>query len=397
MKISLLLGALSVFFPLLALSQSSLDEVLKSVVQNNSTLKAQLQKVEAQRLEGRVGLNPANPSISYDYMYGTPSIGGNQTDLIVVQEFDFPTAYGHKKQLALDIQANAMAQMTRTKQAVLLEAQEVCLHLIGLRKQLDWLVIRQERTNRMKLDLDQKLKAGEATILEFNKAQLSVLAIKNEMAEVERKRGELAQRLNTLNGGIPIQLTQTDFPVLPELPSLETLFQTYRAQDPLLVVLNNEVRLQQTEIDLAKSLALPKIETGYHYQGILGQTFQGVHLGLTIPLWEDRNKISANKAQLLYSEAHLLSQDLVVSSELRALYERYEALNSFLTEYQTMLSGLNEMALLDQSLALGNISAVTYFIEESFYSDAQAIVMATQLEIQLVYAAITKCQVLSIN
>jgi outer membrane protein, heavy metal efflux system len=49
----------------------------------------------------------------------------------------------------------------------------------------------------------------------------------------------------------------------------------------------------QQMVEVSKALNLPKFETGYHYQAMLGQRFNGLHLGLTIPLWENKNKVNA--------------------------------------------------------------------------------------------------------
>lgn len=42
------------------------------------------------------------------------------------------------------------------------------------------------------------------------------------------------------------------------------------ANDPLLKVYEQEKEIEQKQITVQKSLNLPKIETGYHSQGILG-------------------------------------------------------------------------------------------------------------------------------
>ena len=73
------------------------------------------------------------------------------------------------------------------------------------------------------------------------------------------------------------------------------------ANDPILKVYEHEKEVMERQIAAQKSLKLPKIEAGYHSQGILDQNFRGVHKGITIPLWENKNKLEAAQANLDYA------------------------------------------------------------------------------------------------
>ena len=84
----------------LTLAQGTLDSVLNSIASKNKTLASYSKLSEARQLEFRTGLTPYNPTVEYDYLLGTPSNAGNQTDIMVVQSFDFPTAYIKRKKVA---------------------------------------------------------------------------------------------------------------------------------------------------------------------------------------------------------------------------------------------------------------------------------------------------------
>lgn len=65
-----------------------------------------------------------------------------------------------------------------------------------------------------------------------------------------------------------------------------------------------------------------KIETGYRYQTILGQQFNGVHLGLTIPHWENKNIVETKQAELIVNEANLQDHITTHYYNIRQKYER---------------------------------------------------------------------------
>ena len=82
-------------------AQTGLETVLSDIAKNNKTLQTQAKYWDAQKLQYNTGITLYDPVVSYDYMRGNPNaIAGNQTDITVVQRFDFPTVYGKRRKLA---------------------------------------------------------------------------------------------------------------------------------------------------------------------------------------------------------------------------------------------------------------------------------------------------------
>ena len=71
--------------------------------------------------------------------------------------------------------------------------------------------------------------------------------------------------------------------------------------------LEHEKRIAEKQQELAKSWRLPKLEAGYHYQGILGQRFSA-HAGVTLPVWEQKFRTQQEQAKLAFSELNLQSR-----------------------------------------------------------------------------------------
>ncbi len=49
--------------------------------------------------------------------------------------------------------------------------------------------------------------------------------------------------------------------------------------------------------------ALPKFHTGYLSETVIDQKFQGISVGMSIPLWENKNKVQYAKANVLATES----------------------------------------------------------------------------------------------
>ncbi|MBV6485299.1 MAG: hypothetical protein KFKLKKLM_01860 [Flavobacteriales bacterium] len=371
-------------------AQSTIDSVLSTIATNNKTIQANVKFWEAKKLEYQTGLTPYNPKVDYDYLIGTPSNAGNQTDFTITQSFDFPTVYARKKQLSNEQIKQAEFQLIANRQEILLEAKLTCIELIYRNKLNFELTIRKQNTEKWLTAFQTSLEKGQGNIMDVNKAKLQLIEINAAFQENLSIINQLNQKLTELNGGIPIQFSDTAFASFAFIPDFETLEQEIETKDPVRKYLEQEKVIGKNEVSLSKSLALPKIETGYHYQSILGQRFNGVHLGLTIPLWENRNKVKTQQAELILNEANLQDHINEHYYDIKQKYEQMTNLKITLNEYQTLFSSLNNVELLDKSLALGQISTIEYFIEMTYYYEAIYKYLKTEMEYSKIVAELYK-------
>lgn len=370
--------------------QTTIDSVLITIAKNNKTIVANSKYWEAKTLEYQTGLTPYNPKVDYDYLIGTPSNAGNQTDFTITQSFDFPTVYARKKQLSNEQIKQAEYQLNANRQEVLLEAKLICIELIYRNKLNSELTNRKQNTEKWLIAFQTSLEKGQGNIMDVNKAKLQLIEINATFQENLSISNQLNQKLKELNGGLPIQFSDTVFSSFTFISDFETLEQEIETKDPIRKYLEQEKVIGQNEVALSKSLALPKIETGYHYQAILGQRFNGVHLGLTIPLWENRNKVKTQQAELILNEANLQDHINEHYYDIKQKYEQMTNLKITLNEYQTLFSSLNNVELLDKSLALGQISTIEYFIEITYYYEAIYKYLKTEMEYSKIVAELYK-------
>jgi hypothetical protein len=65
----------------------TLDSVLNLVRAQNKTLKVHAAEAEASKMAFKTGLNPENPTIEYEMLFGSPKEAGNQQDIRSVSIF----------------------------------------------------------------------------------------------------------------------------------------------------------------------------------------------------------------------------------------------------------------------------------------------------------------------
>jgi len=383
---------LLLLFATSGMSQSNIDNVLAGIAKNNKTILANSQYQEAQKLQYKTGLAPYNPVVNYDYMIGSPATAGDQTDFTVTQTIDFPTAYIKKKQLSEKQIEQSEFQHTSVRQDILLNAKKLCIELVYRNKLQSQLIQRKQYTDKLFNDFQTMLSVGEGNILDVNKAQLQLIEIKKEFQQNLSLINQLNQKLTALNGGNAIVLSDTIYPLMANIQAFEQLENEIENSDPIRKSLEQEKLISQKQVELTRTMSLPKIEAGYRYQGILGQTFQGVRLGLTIPLWENKNTVKTHQAKLMFTHLTLQDHHNEHFYEIKQQYEKYQNLKITLDEYKTVFASLNNTTLLNKALASGQISTIEYFIEMSYYNNALNNYLQSEKEFQEVIAELYKYQ-----
>jgi outer membrane protein TolC len=383
---------ISCFLLIQAFAQSEVDRVLNEVEKNNKSIQSNKKYWEARRAEFKTGLTPYDPQVEYDYLFGSPVGAGNQRDFSVTQRLDFPTTYKRKRELSNTQAAQTELQQRVHRQDVLLQAKLVTLQIIYLNKKAAELNWRLANTQQLVQDYQKKLDKGDVIILDVNKAKLQLLNINNEVALNKNEIQVATTRLTELNGGQPIQVSDTTYPVTATVPDFETLDSLIEAADPILKVYEQEKEIAQRQIAVQKSLNLPKIETGYHSQGILGQSYKGVHAGITIPLWENKNRLKAAQANLDYATTNAQTHIIEHRLENKGYYDQLAVRLQSMQEYHQLLSTLNNTALLNKALRLGQITIIQYFQDEAYYFSAYDKYLQMEWEYQQAIAKLYKFQ-----
>lgn len=385
------------FLKLLALAicgnangQLNIESVLTSVEKNNKSLVASRQFWEAKKLEYKTGLTLPNPTVQGQYLFGSPAAAGDQTDFFAVQPFDFPTTYKKRRELAAAQGTVSTSEIAARRQEVLQEAKLVCLEMIYRNKLTSQHERRKLELEKLRGDFQTKLDKGDGNILDLNKTRLQLLEISQLQAENTVELQKLQTKLTELNGGGVLVFRDTIYPPLPEISTFEQVEKEYEAADPLRQTLEQEKRIAEKQLELSKSWRLPKFEAGYHYQGILGQRFNGIHAGVTLPIWEQKFRKEAQQAQVLFTDLQLQSHMNEHFFEIRELYDRQASLKQSLDEYRTAIASVSNTALLDKALQLGEITTIEYFLEMSFYQNALLHYLRTEREYQAAVAELMK-------
>ncbi|MBU3926749.1 MAG: TolC family protein [Bacteroidetes bacterium] len=367
-KIIIALISLIAFHTILS-AQNNIDSVLAQIERNNTTLAALQKRANADKIGNKRGNYLQNPEIEFNYLWGN-EVTGNRTDFSAKQTFDFPTAYGYKNQISNIKNEQVELEYQKQRKELLLNARLICYDLIYTN------ALKLELTNRLSHAQSiadaykSKFEIGETNRLEYNKAQLNWLNLSKTMESLAIEQEALQAELTRLNGGVPVNFTENEFQVIVLPTDFEQWYIQAEQINPLLNWLKKEVELTQKQISLNKALSMPKFQAGYMSESLIGQDFKGITVGLSIPLWENKNTVKYAKASAIALENTAADNKIQLYSHLKMLHTKAISLQQSANDYKLKLASFNNSELLVKALDKGEISLIYYMLELSIYYES---------------------------
>ena len=367
----------------------SIDHVLQSIEQNNKELQSALQLTKAQKMENRTANNLPDPTVSYSSFYQNGVGEGHGTEFVASQGFDFPTQYITRKNQA-DLANEALSkEQLAIRRDILLKAKTLCLDLILLNQEKALMDIRKQNADELEALYAQRLEAGDANILEVNKIKMERMNVQTEVAQNHAAHRAALQSLLAMNGNLPLEFAETQYPEVKAILDFNTLRDEVMASDLDLQALSLATKAAEKQVSVNKQDWLPKLEAGFRRNTDSEMSMNGFMVGGSIPLFSNRKKVQIAKAQAL--SAQLMQEDakLQVENNLMALYNEVQQLKEAMDAYDAPLM-VRSLDLLKEALKEGQISLIEYFVEaESVYKNLQAR-MQLENQYQKVMAAIYK-------
>lgn len=375
-------------------AQTYIERILSEVEKNNTTLQALQKSVDAQKIGNKTGIYLQNPEVEFNYLWGNPSAIGNRTDISISQTFDFPSAYKYKNRISDGKNEQTELEYQKQKKELLLQTRLICNRLVyqnALKTEL------QERFNQaesISQAYQSKFDAGETNILELNKAGLNRLNVGKELESTEVERNYLLSELKQLNGGIPIDFADAEFPSVQIPLDFEQWYSDAERKNPVLSWLKKEVEISANREKLNRAMSLPKLNTGYMSEKTAAEHFQGVTVGLSIPLWENKNTVKYAEAQTLALQSMVTDNQLRFYHQLKTLHAKAVDLQKNVTDYRNKLQTFNNSGLLKKALDGGEISLIDYLLELSIYFESKTKVLEMETELHNTLAELNQYSIL---
>ena len=121
----------------------------------------------------------------------------------------------------------------------------------------------------------------------------------------------------------------------------------------------------------------------------MGEQYQGVTLGVNVPLWSAGKKVKQAKAEAAAAEAMHKATIENLKSELASDYAMTKGLVKAANDSRAALSESDNTANLQKACKAGEMSTLEYLISLTAYYDAVEKMLSSEREAQKAYARLT--------
>lgn len=376
------LFAIFIILSLSVHSQTSINYIFSQIEQNNAGLQYMQQATLAAKTGNKTINNLKNPSFSYSHKYHDEQIS-------VSQSFDFPTAYYYRSQVNKLKGKQLDVLYEKYRQELLLTAKLTCLNIIFLNQQNEVLHTRHQNAIDLAALYQERVNEGKSDPLEKNKIDLERINTEANLKSVEASLMSARSQLQALNGGIPLEfdlLAYTDTTLDINLSEVQ---QAFLSSDYKLIAQHLTTEINRKEITVTRTNSLPDIEIGIK-KNILYDHTPGYSVGLSLPLFENRNKLKVAKLNLTASKLQGENVARELESECDQLVIQYNSLKESLIQFRRLFKTQNNLDIINKYIHNENITMIDYFVELNSYYASLETLLELENQFQIVSAKLQK-------
>jgi len=136
----------------------------------------------------------------------------------------------------------------------------------------------------------------------------------------------------------------------------------------------------EARIKFEKKNSLPVFEAGFKSESIANQHLRGVHGGITLPLWQNSNRVKQSRLQADLLQAMYRQTENGITTETATLYNNAQSLKNNLLQIKEVLGSEEVISGSLELLRAGQISFQEYLAEVQFLIDTKISVMDMECE-----------------
>jgi outer membrane protein TolC len=371
---------ITLFSITIEVSAQDLDSLLRSVEQKNLRIAALQKFTESEQAGLKTDIYPDNPQITYKYLWGDNGAAGNLQEFEVIQPFRAPGYYSSKADIKKKqfLQVNLMAGME--KQEVLHNARSVYFEIVRLEQKKSLLENLKTETGKLAEMMKTGFEAGEFSKPVYDKARILSITVQNDFQKTVADIAVLKEQLWQINGGTSLEALVFRYPENWLLPKYDSLINRVKAQNQGLQMAAAGTDEAEARIKFEKKNTLPVFEAGYKSESVANQHLRGVHGGITVPLWQNSNKVKQARLQADLSQAVYRQTETEIVAEVATFYNNAISLQNNMYQIKEVLGSEQVISGTLELLEAGQISFQEYLAEVQFLMDTKHSVIDMEFE-----------------
>ena len=342
-----------------------LSEVLTTIEANNTSLAALRGENVASVAQMASETSIVGPtSVEYSPFFGNGAKGIASSELIVAQEFEFPSL-GGMRNASVQAQERVLDQQYRAaRRDILVEAKKLCYDLSHAVQTRNLLLQRERTTDSLLMTYEKSVQLGRATVIDVNRIKMDRMAVHTQLVQAQGDIATITGQLESLNGGQ--KLNGVDNLVLEMEPMGDP--QAMSAEEN---IAQAQLDAAQHDIKLAKNGWLPSLKVGYRRNTELNEAVNGFVVGVALPSFGNGKKVKAAQARRNAAQAQIDNARAEAQSRISALRTEATTLRATIDSYDLALMR-NTLALINKAIGQGALTVSEYYAQTDRIYDALA-------------------------
>lgn len=341
---------------LLACSASAitLDEILRDIEHNNTRLIALRSENAATVAQLGSETSIVGPtSVEYSPFFGNGN-GLASSELIVSQEFDFPTLGSMRKENVRAQEKVLDLQYSAQRRDILLEATKLCYDVSAAVNTRLMLESRLRNADTLLILSETSMKHGNATIIDVNRVKTECMTVNTQLVQTCGEINTLAAQLQALNGGVPIDGL--------EGLTLACAVEVIKSDDKSLEedIAMAQYNASTQEIKVAQNGWLPSLTVGYRRNTEWKESSNGFVVGVSMPLFSNTGKVKAARARQQAAQAMIDDARTEAQNRDRSLRAEAEQLRATIASFDIQLMQ-ETLELINRAVKAGALSITEYY------------------------------------
>lgn len=355
----------------LAETTADFTDIVSKIESNNTSIAVSEHNINTEKAMLSSLNNLSDPEAEFSHQWGQRGIG-NKWSVGISQSFEWPGVYSSReKQIFSEKSALSKLHLEKKRQ-VRLEIRRTLIDIVYYKQLLSLMQSQLKRIDSLYSISLKGASMGEISKLDINKLKIERINVSRELCDAENSLSETCLKLTELNGGNNCSELVSRICSFPneQLQTMEYYKSNSHQNDPTKAYREYMADASNYEKQVLQRSNIPSFSVGYNHDYELGEHFNGVSLGLTIPVFSNRHKKAEIESRQILLVAEQIDAENRINTVVETSYSQVLSLDREISLYGSVLKDSDNIRLLDIALKSGHITLIEYLLEINYFMDA---------------------------
>lgn len=365
---SIISFALAAAFSAGQVSGQSADDLVKLVLENNPALAQTAMDANAELLELKTENKLPSTELEFSRKWG--NLGEKKLGFGVTQGFDWPGLYAARSAAAGALARVQTARLMVRQADLEQQTRELIISAVAHKKRIELLGKLSAGFDSMLQGAVKERERGAITIIDLNKIELQASRASVSLSQAKAALEETLATLSLLAGtDVEMQSLPDTFP-MAELKPLDVYLAAAGESSPEVIEAATEADFQRQRRKVAAREGLPGFSLGYEFEREGEQTFNGLSVGIELPIFSARGRTTAANASVLAAEFNAATVKNNLSRKVTSNYKTAESLRKEMNAMGPVLDRYDNFSLLNRLFEGRQISLSDYILDVNYFLEA---------------------------